>query len=218
MGYESSEAKREYDRKYAAENKERIREYKRQWRLANRERLIEKDRQYWAANRDRLVEGQRRRYAGNRESRQEQGREYYAANRERIQAQRAAYRPKSLEATRQWRLQNKGAISVKGMFERHGLTPDAWAALWEMQDGLCYLCGRQLDPKATDVDHDHSCCGPKQSCNICRRGLAHRYCNNLIGFAGDDPDRLRRIADELEAAKNAVRERMSVSAERLALF
>jgi hypothetical protein len=52
----------------------------------------------------------------------------------------------------------------------------------------------------THLDHDHRCCPRGKSCQYCRRGLACPECNQLIGLAHDDPDRLRRIAANLEIA------------------
>ena len=84
---------------------------------------------------------------------------------------------------------------------------------WEAQGGKCYLCGDNL-PLDGDVppfiEHDHICCGPKRlGCPICRRGICCSPCNRLIGLAHDDPNRLRCIADNLEHAKELVRERMA---------
>ena len=48
---------------------------------------------------------------------------------------------------------------------------------------------------------------PDRSCPQCRRGLAHNVCNSLIGMAGDDPKRLRRIAANLERARKQIKAR-----------
>ena len=94
-------------------------------------------------------------------------------------------------------------------YKRHGCDwNDEFARLWQAQDGKCYLCEGPLGPDQADchVDHDHSCCPSGRSCEKCRRGLAHPLCNWIVGYAGDDPDRLRRIADNLEAANTRLRE------------
>jgi hypothetical protein len=218
MAYKSSEEKREYDRRYAAENRERIQAYKRQWRTANRERLIAKDREYYAANRDSRMAKNKEYYANNRERALAQQKEYYAANRDRVLAQQAAYNLQTRGQRREWYDRSSTRIRWYGIAKRHGLTPAAWAALWQEQDGKCYLCNRELDPSTTDIDHDHSCCPQGKSCKACRRGLACRKCNSLIGFADDDPALLRQIADALEAAKSAVTERKAAMPEPLALF
>jgi hypothetical protein len=94
---------------------------------------------------------------------------------------------------------------------------ESWfAATWQAQDGACYLCGKPLDKDVEPMDkaaivieHDHSHCATGRSCDLCRRGLAHRICNTVIGLAGDDPVLLRKMADALEAAMSAVAERVA---------
>lgn len=53
------------------------------------------------------------------------------------------------------------------------------------------------------ADHDHRCpVHPRKgSSEYCRRGFAHPVCNTIAGLAGDDPERLRLIAANLETAR-----------------
>jgi hypothetical protein len=90
-------------------------------------------------------------------------------------------------------------------------------AMWEGQSGNCYLCGEPMDPVRVRIDHDHTCCPANSSCRTCRRGLAHHRCNIAIGMADDDPERLRHMADALEAAQAAVEHRKTTIAEQLPL-
>jgi hypothetical protein len=84
----------------------------------------------------------------------------------------------------------------------HGPFVDEWsAAAWQRQEGRCYLCGDPMDIDKAVIDHDHDCCPKNSSCSNCRRGLAHYACNFLVGEAKDSPERLRKIADNLEKAK-----------------
>jgi hypothetical protein len=125
-----------------------------------------------------------------------------------------------------YRDRNRDAIRVRaraaGWYSdparrRHGLAiPDTWAAMWDAQNGQCYLCGDPLDDRSTHVDHDHSCCPPGRSCQVCRRGLACGNCNVAIGLAADDPDRLEQIAGSLRAAKAAVALRLAGRPEQSA--
>jgi hypothetical protein len=81
----------------------------------------------------------------------------------------------------------------------------------DAQGDMCYLCGDPLEydrKSAVHLDHDHACCPTGKSCEVCRRGLACQDCNVLIARAHDDPERLRRIADNLERANTGVSERM----------
>jgi hypothetical protein len=69
-------------------------------------------------------------------------------------------------------------------------------------------------PRQSVIDHVHDCCG-WNSCAACRRGLACAGCNKVIGFAGDDPERLHRIADNLAVANIAARTRITAKLEEL---
>jgi ribosomal protein L35 len=102
--------------------------------------------------------------------------------------------------------------SRRKLREAHGMTPDDLAAMLDAQDGRCYLCGSELTAgHGTHIDHDHSCCPPKRSCALCRRGLACHGCNVALGLTGDDPARLRQMADALEVAQLAVRARLEAA-------
>lgn len=73
---------------------------------------------------------------------------------------------------------------------KYGLTVEDYAQLLEEQDGNCYLCERPpQDGEILFVDHCHS------TDKI--RGLVHRNCNSLIGFAKDDPEMIFIIARNL---------------------
>jgi hypothetical protein len=91
-------------------------------------------------------------------------------------------------------------IGIK--LNRQGMTAAEWEAMFRAQHGCCYLCGADLgtNDKHIHLDHDHRCCPPTRSCPKCRRGLACNRCNVIAGWAQDDPDRLRLIADNLELA------------------
>lgn len=98
-----------------------------------------------------------------------------------------------------------------GLKHRFGITVEQWERLLEEQDGKCYLCNEQM-AGSPHLDHDHSCCPGKRSCESCIRGLACQKCNQGIGQFGDDPDRMRRVADNLEKANRKLREKLSESA------
>lgn len=197
----------EYGRRYRERNQDKLREYGREYYLKNRDRIrerkrLEQDREtqrayareWYQKNRERVKEKNRQYYLKNREREIGRARRHYAANRERYRVYQQAWHTKN----------------------HHGLRPEDWGALWEAQEGLCYLCGGELTDKAV-VDHDHSCCPQMYSCQVCRRGLAHADCNIAIGHAGDDPAKLRRMADALEAAQAEVAERMAAKPVQLEL-
>lgn len=178
---------------YLRDNREKVRASSRRWTAANRERARELQRRY---DKKTGYAKKRQQYAddcadpGRLEQRRERNREYYQRNAERLR-----------EYARQQRRKNPYA----GRKAAHGTDWETlFAALWQAQDGRCYLCGDDLTlngDRDIHLDHDHSCCGPERTCEKCRRGLACRRCNFVIAWASDDPARLRRIADSLEAVQ-----------------
>lgn len=131
------------------------------------------------------------------------------AKRARERARRAAMteeeRARERAMARDWYRRNprSNAENVRQhLRHRYGLTPERCAEMLAAQDGCCYLCGEPLpeDTKKIHIDHDHACCRGSRSCGDCIRGLACEGCNTGIGCFGDDPERMRRVADQLEAA------------------
>lgn len=133
---------------------------------------------------------------------------YYEANKELIRTKQAAYYEANgellTEIRANWRRANPDKIredrSNYHLRSVHGMSRAEWQAMWDAQDGCCYLCGDPLidgNRRKVHVDHDHSCCGPKRSCSRCRRGLACYRCNAVVGMSQDDPERLMRIAANL---------------------
>jgi hypothetical protein len=68
-------------------------------------------------------------------------------------------------------------------------------ALFEAQGGVCAVCGHPPKRYRLSLDHDHK--------TMALRGLLCHACNRLIGFARDNPERLRRAADYLEGSWDA---------------
>lgn len=164
----------------------------------------------------------RKSYLAHREERLRYSREYREAHREKIYAYNREYRLRDPEKRRTYDRKRKSANPERERAYRirwtHGLRLEDWAAMWAAQGGRCYLCGRELaQDKSTHVDHDHSHCPGDRSCRICQRGLACKDCNTAIGLSDDDPDRLRRMADALEAANLAVRQRITTAGKQLTL-
>lgn len=87
---------------------------------------------------------------------------------------------------------------------RHGLFAAEKTAIAIAQDG-CAICGRP-DPggHGWTIDHDRNCCPGDQSCADCRRGVLCTWCNTALGYAADDPEVLRRMADYLETGTRLV--------------
>lgn len=78
-----------------------------------------------------------------------------------------------------------------------------FAALWDAQGGFCACCGKPMlregkGPTSVVADHDSACCPGKKSCGRCVRGLIHRNCNLVLGYAKDDIEVLQAAAMYLE--------------------
>lgn len=82
----------------------------------------------------------------------------------------------------------------------YGIEPSDYEALYEAQDGKCYVCRRATGKsKSLAVDHDHSCCPGRKSCGKCIRALLCSPCNvRVLGHLRDDVDALRRAIEVIE--------------------
>lgn len=190
-------SKRERRREYYEQNKETIKAQSAAYYERNREEVSRRRGAYRQRNRDKILEQRREYHRRNRDELNKKAREKYQRN----------------------RVTENERSKLRSLKVRHGLRPEDRLAMWKAQDGHCYLCGDELEPgRKLHIDHDHSCCGKDRSCSICRRGLACQDCNQAIGRAHDDPDRLRRIADALEAAQRGVGQRKAAAAQQLELI
>ena len=82
-----------------------------------------------------------------------------------------------------------------------------FAALLKEQQGLCSCCGLPMkltgkDPDSVCVDHDRSCCTGGKSCGKCVRGLIHRNCNLVLGYAKDNIEVLEKAVEYLRRWKS----------------
>ena len=181
---------------------ERKREYQRNWRRQNPDKM----REY----RERYSERIRERREQNRGKQKEYDRRSYVKNGERIRA-RAREANARLSPDERW---------ARHLKTRHGMSPAQWHAMFEEQDGKCYLCMRPLPVNRSkiDVDHDHGHCGDNGSCSLCWRGLACHDCNTAIGFFGDSPERLRVAAGNLERAQAVTGDRVASALFQGSLF
>jgi len=74
------------------------------------------------------------------------------------------------------------------LIRRYGVGAADVEELIRQQGGVCPICDR---PKPEHVDHDH------ETRDV--RGVTCFNCNGGLGQFGDDPERLRRAAEYLEA-------------------
>lgn len=75
---------------------------------------------------------------------------------------------------------------------RYTLQPNQFDELLARQGGKCAVCTRSFtDRLKPNVDHDHRCCPPNESCGKCVRGLLCAACNKALGYLRDDLESLR---------------------------
>ena len=118
----------------------------------------------------------------------------------RSQAWRAKNPGRASQIARDWQLRNPEkyrAIAYRRKFKIE------FDELWKAQDGKCASCHKPMlrtgvKPDSVCVDHDRSCCGGQESCGKCVRGLIHRNCNLVLGYAKDDVEVLRCALAYLE--------------------
>lgn len=94
-----------------------------------------------------------------------------------------------------YELRCRACIADSRRIQKHGMTLGEKEYLAEQQGG-CGICGRSKPgQKGWTVDHDRSCCPGDKSCEECRRGILCQWCNNVLGYAFDSPEVLRRAAE-----------------------
>ena len=171
-------------------------------------RRNEISRAYYKANREKVSEAAK---AKRRDP--VAGEEIRARQRERIANLSPEERERKAQLNRDWYSRNPRPTEANvrlHLKHRYGLTPEDWQQMLDTQNGRCYLCEDVFDlseRRKIHTDHDRSCCPGSRSCGKCIRGLSCEHCNRGIGMFDDDPDRMRRAADALEAAKARVQSR-----------
>jgi hypothetical protein len=71
----------------------------------------------------------------------------------------------------------------KQLWARFHITEIEWAAILELQGGVCAVCGTPSpSKKGWCLDHDHDCCGEDKACFRCIRGLLCTRCNVGLGY------------------------------------
>jgi hypothetical protein len=84
------------------------------------------------------------------------------------------------------------AVARRARLKKYGLTPEQMAAMLAAQGEACAIC-ESGDPgqRGWATDHDHA--------TGAVRGILCGACNLGLGKFGDDPERLRRAAEYLDA-------------------
>jgi hypothetical protein len=81
---------------------------------------------------------------------------------------------------------------------KFGIDPEQYEQIKDLQGGRCAICQiANGTTKALAIDHDHKHCGKGSGCSICIRGLLCSNCNNMLGFARDNPEMFQRAVEYL---------------------
>lgn len=131
------------------------------------------------------------------ESARKRCRTYYELNRvamiERSMVRYHSDPARSHAASAKWKAEHPDATRAfkrkEHLRRAYGLTPEAYDALLEAQDGACAGCHWPFEV-TPHVDHCHA------SGRV--RGLLCKPCNTVLGMANDNTDTLRRLAAYLE--------------------
>ena len=92
------------------------------------------------------------------------------------------------------RKRTKEYVRATNIKTKYNITLDEVKDMLTAQGGGCAICGK-TDPgtRYWCVDHDHACCPPVKNlhaCGKCVRGIVCYNCNNMLGYAIDNPDNL----------------------------
>lgn len=98
--------------------------------------------------------------------------------------------PEARAKEREYETRNAGRITDRRLMRTYGLTAEELAGLRERQNGKCAICNRA---RALVVDHCHA--------SGKARELLCSACNNALGMADDDTERLRTMIAYLERHK-----------------
>lgn len=126
--------------------------------------------------------------------------DYYASRPGRI---RRECKPCHLAYRAAWRAANRTKVRLL----YYGITDEHYAELLAAQGGVCAICKEPEIAKsrhtgeiaALQIDHDHGCCGARQRCGKCVRGLLCGRCNRALGLLRDDPSLIAAAGDYLAA-------------------
>lgn len=95
----------------------------------------------------------------------------------------------STEFSKRWQASNPEEFRRRNenyrRFRKYGLTPEAFEALVEEQNGLCKTCDKELIGRELHIDHCHT--------TGAVRGLLCRGCNTALGHVKDSVETLERL-------------------------
>jgi hypothetical protein len=94
----------------------------------------------------------------------------------------------------QRKIKNKINSGKDFNWKRHRISKELFEEMVAKFDGKCYTCNIN---KATNIDHDHSCCSGQRSCGKCIRGILCSQCNTALGLVKDSKEVLQNLIQYL---------------------
>jgi len=141
-----------------------------------------RDKEYYYKNRSNILHKKRIKSKDPKEKgrRADYNKRYSMANKGKIK-----------NNMKKWYKSESGILSKrKRNLARYGITIDIYDSMLKNQNGVCKICGKK-DKRLLSVDHDH------KTGKV--RGLLCNKCNFALGYADDNPERLRDMARYLES-------------------
>lgn len=183
MAYKDPEKKKEASRLYHERKKndpeyiERRKENARKFHegYKNPNLTSERSREYSRKSRQKNIE-----------KRREEDREYKRkiSQTEEYKTKAKTYREKNKEKIKEYKEKYKedGRSQWFRIKSRYGITKDDFLNQLKKQNQLCSICLQPFENSIPCIDHCHK--------TGKFRGLLHRHCNSLLGFAQDNPSTL----------------------------
>ena len=156
-----------------------------EWHLKNKVRRNKEAAERYQNNRSAVLEKQAKRRINKKEQIVAYNAGYYIDNREEILTKQTIYRQENPEVQADYSLRKRYKITLKQKKE-----------LLEKQGGCCEGCTNRLL-----VEKGNKCCVDHDHLTGKIRGILCRECNLALGYAKDNPETLRRLADYLERNK-----------------
>jgi len=101
------------------------------------------------------------------------------------------YRKKNPQYEKDQNIKSSWDRRVRHLHKKYGLGNEDYEKILKEQGGVCKICGGKDTKKHLDVDHCH------ETGQI--RGLLCGNCNRALGYAKDNPETLRAMANYLES-------------------
>ena len=84
---------------------------------------------------------------------------------------------------------------IRHNWKKHRISEEYYNTLLSMNDGTCHSC---KENKATNIDHDHSCCPGGYSCGKCVRGVLCHQCNSALGLLKDNKNNILGLLNYID--------------------